>query len=1014
MDFFYNNFNNLEDTTSSGKKKEKEDGQSDKWGLFCHSVLLGALVCSLQLAFCNGAHANIWIGSDTGSDYDSSNNPVPEGTAYDEIYGGKIDKSSSTEAAKAKNNILRLNSNHLLNTKGKIYGGYARSEKEAEASSNNVEFSNVKFENVAEICGGYAGNTVSSTSFTATSTDNHVTLSDSSSVSISRADVAIYGGYAYANTLQHAIEDGVASSSFTTTATGNSVALSDSASVSGSHATIYGGSTYASNILSLYGTYNKDDAVSSSFTATATGNYVTLSDSAVVPGPGSIFGGCANTHNDLYLNGTFNKEAAVSPSFTAAATGNRVTLSDSASVSGLINGGWSFATSYTIDLNGTYNKDAYISSFFTSYATGNRVTLSDSASVSGSINGGCAFATCGDQNIGTYDKDASISLSFTATVTGNSVTLSDSSSITGSNARICGGYAYISCPIIATDDKDVAVSSSFAATANGNSIILYGGSVKGATIYGGESSVIAYTTDTTSDNFNVKCTASASNNTVALYPYIDEADAAEAKMPELDGADIWGGYAAATVNGEHTKGTVSGNTLEFHAVKNLTAGNIHNFSNLTFTLPSMTAGETVLILTDAKGTDISGSIVTVTNEIIDLKGADGGEFKKGDEVVLLKNANGLTKERVGYNSREFHGQPDAAARKLLGQTGISLQYQLELQETETSIVLKCADITKSVQDKDTVLPQTKAIAEGAAAGLALVNEAANAGMAFARSFSPEEGIAAPFVYVQGSSLTHETGSNVHLNAVSLMAGIGGGLETGAGKLSSGAFFEYGRGSYTTNNSFDNAADVNGDGTSWYMGGGLLAKMEFLETGPGHFYVEGSAHMGQLHNQYDSKDLQDAGGRIARFDLDSPYYSLHGGLGYVWDITETQELDVYGDYIWTRVQGTDETLTTGDKFEFDDMDSSRVRFGARYTYKGHERFKPYVGVAYEHEFAGSCESTTFGHNVAAPSFEGDTGMGELGITMTPSKDLPLSVNLGVQGYVGQKQGVSGNCLIKYEF
>ena len=42
------------------------------------------------------------------------------------------------------------------------------------------------------------------------------------------------------------------------------------------------------------------------------------------------------------------------------------------------------------------------------------------------------------------------------------------------------------------------------------------------------------------------------------------------------------------------------------------------------------------------------------------------------------------------------------------------------------------------------------------------------------------------------------------------------------------------------------------------------------------------------------------------------------------------------------------------------------------------------------------------------------MGEMGITMTPAKDLPLSISLGVQGYVGQKQGIAGNCLIKYEF
>ncbi|MDO4840757.1 MAG: autotransporter domain-containing protein, partial [Desulfovibrionaceae bacterium] len=140
----------------------------------------------------------------------------------------------------------------------------------------------------------------------------------------------------------------------------------------------------------------------------------------------------------------------------------------------------------------------------------------------------------------------------------------------------------------------------------------------------------------------------------------------------------------------------------------------------------------------------------------------------------------------------------------------------------------------------------------------------------------------------------------------------------------------------------------------------------------------------------------------------------GGIGYVWNITEEHDLDVYGKYMWTRVQGTDDTLTTSDKFEYDDMDSNRIRLGARYTYKGSERFRPYVGAAYEHEFAGSCESTAFDHSVSAPSFKGSSGMGEIGLMMQPSEAIPLSVNLGVQGYVGQKRGVSGNCSLMYEF
>ncbi len=67
-----------------------------------------------------------------------------------------------------------------------------------------------------------------------------------------------------------------------------------------------------------------------------------------------------------------------------------------------------------------------------------------------------------------------------------------------------------------------------------------------------------------------------------------------------------------------------------------------------------------------------------------------------------------------------------------------------------------------------------------------------------------------------------------------------------------------------------------------------------------------------------------------------------------------------------------------------------------------------------EFAVSCKATTYGHSVAAPSFEGGTGTGELGIAMKPTEALPLSFNPGVQVYAGRKQGVSGNCSTMYEF
>ncbi|MDO4839313.1 MAG: autotransporter outer membrane beta-barrel domain-containing protein [Desulfovibrionaceae bacterium] len=508
--------------------------------------------------------------------------------------------------------------------------------------------------------------------------------------------------------------------------------------------------------------------------------------------------------------------------------------------------------------------------------------------------------------------------------------------------------------------------------------------------------------------------ASAANNTLVLTYGPD------GSAPQFaDGLILAGGLFSTDKDGENytvTKYT-TGHTLKILETKGMTAGNIKGFNNLEFQLPDMNANETLLTLTDTAGTSIDGATVAVT-KVANLYGANGGEFKNGDKVYLLKNENGLTTTNL-------------TKKEVTGQTGVSLNYVLSIEEDENSLYLVRTGGTSNTNEG------TKAIAEGAAAGGALINAGADAvisavgslgsfgGFQHAsyssagsngRASADEEtyGNIFAFGYAQGSSLRHETGSSVNVSSVSLLAGLGSGFNTGAGKLAVGAFFEYGKGSYTTNNSFDSRADIDGDGNAWYMGGGIMARMNFVPTGPGHFYVEGSAHMGTLHNEYDSNDLTDANGNVAKFDMDSPYYSLHGGLGYIWNFAEGHDLDVYGKYIWSRVQGTDDTLTTTDKFEYDDMDSNRIRLGARYTYTGSERFIPYVGAAFEHEFSGSCDSRAFGHPVAAPSFEGSSGMGELGLIMKPAESLPLSINLGVQGYVGQKQGISGNCLISYEF
>ena len=93
---------------------------------------------------------------------------------------------------------------------------------------------------------------------------------------------------------------------------------------------------------------------------------------------------------------------------------------------------------------------------------------------------------------------------------------------------------------------------------------------------------------------------------------------------------------------------------------------------------------------------------------------------------------------------------------------------------------------------------------------------------------------AGFGALSGGSLRYNTGSHLDMNSLSLLTGLSWGIDLAPGRLTLGAFFEYGNGSYDTHNSFTNAASVDGDGNAYYLGGGILARMDFVNIGPGRF------------------------------------------------------------------------------------------------------------------------------------------------------------------------------------
>ncbi|MDR1872232.1 MAG: autotransporter outer membrane beta-barrel domain-containing protein [Deltaproteobacteria bacterium] len=207
--------------------------------------------------------------------------------------------------------------------------------------------------------------------------------------------------------------------------------------------------------------------------------------------------------------------------------------------------------------------------------------------------------------------------------------------------------------------------------------------------------------------------------------------------------------------------------------------------------------------------------------------------------------------------------------------------------------------------------------------------------------------------------------------------------------------------------------MDGDGDTRYLGGGLLARLNFKSSNLGHLYLEGSGRAGSLKNERKNKDIRDATGRIARYDSSSPYY-VHMGAGYVFNLTESASLDVYGKYFWTRQEGDAVRLATGERLKLMDTDSSRGRIGSRLKVAVSQPVSLYFGAAYAREYSGAAKAMVNGFSIKASSIRGDTGIGEIGLAISPSTTFPLVIEIWAEGYTGKREGITGNLVLKFAF
>ncbi|WP_169311791.1 autotransporter outer membrane beta-barrel domain-containing protein [Selenomonas infelix] len=522
----------------------------------------------------------------------------------------------------------------------------------------------------------------------------------------------------------------------------------------------------------------------------------------------------------------------------------------------------------------------------------------------------------------------------------------------------------------------------FGKTATDNTVDVFGGTVRGD-VYGG------HATD-----------GDASKNTVNLY----------------GGVQIGG-----TIHGGKASGASKNNTLAVRSF-GTQAKDFDNVQNLHFYVPAGTTPaetRTMLTLTNTGAKDVKGLRFGVG-----IAG-DAKAFKPGDAISLLKTAGTLATDAELKN--------DGKNTMTATQGGI-LDYTLSLAKRGNNeliaTVKKVAANDRSKSPVETRVAASALLNAGAdllsnvgytaAAEAAAVISAStapagssaegtrntDAGLVAAESaganaMAAVSGAFQPWAAQSGSAVRIHSGSYVDAKGWNLNVGFARTNEMNDAKLTYGPFVEYGRGTY------DSYLDdgTHGSGAMHYVGGGVMAKM-MQDSG---LYVEGSLRAGRISRDYtgsgDAAELS--------YDDASTYYAAHIGVGQEWQLAGGDKIEGYAKYFYAHQAGNTTKLRSGADLEFGDVESHRLRVGARYTHAVGGGSELYAGLGYEYEFDGAATAMYQGYATPSPSLGGGTGILELGYRFAP-KDGRVSYGVNLMGTKGKRDGIAGGIQVNWAF
>ena len=444
---------------------------------------------------------------------------------------------------------------------------------------------------------------------------------------------------------------------------------------------------------------------------------------------------------------------------------------------------------------------------------------------------------------------------------------------------------------------------------------------------------------------------------------------------------------------------------------------VANFNKVTFNnLKWNTAAVLENNEVDILGTKIpefktdGGMYVEIIDNVdtIEIGKLGNNNLKTGDKAWLIftpknNNNNNEIRKFDGLKFKNYSGVAKIVSGNLLYKSDVELTGSNGSGTTQPQTVGALSAVVTGVERNK----QVDLVASNRAVAAAFVNQGTDliADSLDTLSRDGKYGVKT-FAAVHGNRSKYDVNSDIKINGWSTIVGVGAENEHNGGDFSWGVFYENGSGNYRTYNDFNNEF-FRGDGSLVYNGGGIAARYENSHG----VYTEGSLRAGMLKSEM--TDALSDGENKYGYESETAYYGAHIGVGKIFSLGDDSDLDVYGKFFHTYTEG-DSFNVADDEFEFDSINSDRLRIGARVTSNKENKFSTYYGLAYEYEFNGDAEMRAAGMKAPTQSLQGSSVMAEIGLNYQPTPDSPWSFDLNMRGYAGERQGGSFNVQATYTF